>query len=153
MAFGLLTGKYKFASPVPKRNPSGPGKVLNMDIKDFGHQLVFSIILNRERSLSHIQIRTSSATHLKSTFLLRVVAKKSGGHWECGQVGWLPAGCMTGQRGEARNWRTLRKRLRQKSKKISSTPISMSKENVADTTQSWRCFWEITLARSKPYTV
>lgn len=103
MAFGLLTGKYKFASLVPKRNPFGPVKVLNMDIKDFGDQLIFSIILKRERSLSHIQICTSSATHLKSTFLPRAVAKKSGGHWERGQAGWLPAGCMTGQRGEARN--------------------------------------------------
>lgn len=87
MAFGLLIGKQKFASLVPKRNPFDTEKVLNMDIKDFRDQLIFSVILKRQRNLSHIQIHMSSATDLKSTLLPRAVPKKSEGHRKSGQAG------------------------------------------------------------------
>lgn len=43
-------GKYKFASPVPKRNPFCTVTELNKDIKDFKDQLIFSIVLKRERN-------------------------------------------------------------------------------------------------------
>lgn len=80
MALGLLIGKYKFASLVPYRGHFGTVKVLNMDIKDFRDQLIFSVILKRERNLSHVQIHMNSATDLKSTLLPRAVPKKSEGH-------------------------------------------------------------------------
>lgn len=59
-------GKYKFASPVPKRNPFCAVKGLNKDIKDFKDQLIFSIVLKRERNPRHTQVHISFATELKS---------------------------------------------------------------------------------------
>lgn len=136
MAFGIWTGKYKFASLVAKRNPLGTMKVLNMDIKDFRDQFIFSVILKRERNLSHIQIHTSSATDLKSTLFPRAVPKKSQGHWKRGQAGWLLDMCMIGEKREEegqemegpweRDWKNF-------FTKINSNLISMSKPNVAYT--------------------
>lgn len=44
----------------------GTVKGLNMDIKDFKDQLIFSIVLKRERNPGHTQAHTSFATELKS---------------------------------------------------------------------------------------
>lgn len=135
MAFGILTGKYKFASLVAKTNPLGTVKVLTMDIKDFRDQFIFSVILKRERNLSHIQIRTSSATDLKSTLFPRAEPKKSKGHWKRGQAGWLLDVCMKRKREEERQemegpWERDWKKI---FTKINSNLISMSKANVAYT--------------------